>query len=152
MIDLEETPVIGRIGPRPDGVDAPYWEGLRAGELKLQQCPKCRTWWWSPVWRCAECGSWELDWRTVEPRGKVFSWVRTHQAFAPAMTAIVPYVTLLVELPHADGRRLFGILVGDEEGLEIGAPVVGVIQQPSERTNNQAVLRWKLAKGSACPP
>jgi uncharacterized OB-fold protein len=145
MLTLEEAPTIGRIGPRRDGVDGPFWDGLAAGELTLQQCPGCGTWWWSPVWRCGECGSWDLDWKVVPPRGRIFSWIRTFQPFAPEMAQVVPYVTLLVELPDAGLRRLAGLLVGPEDGLEIGSAVEGVIQQPSTLTNQHAVLRWKLA-------
>jgi uncharacterized protein len=145
LITIDEVPVAAHTGPRRDGVDIPFWEGLKDGELRMQRCPGCQTWWWSPVWRCAECGSWDLDWTPVPQRGRVFSWIRTHQAFAPPMESIVPYVTLLVELPDAGNRRLFGILIGDESKLEIGAKVTGVIQQPSELTQGAAVLRWQLA-------
>lgn len=78
-------------------------------------------------------------------RGRVFSWIRTHQRFAASFSSVTPYVTLLVELPDAGNRRLFGVLVGPEEGLEVGAPVKGVIQKPSELTRGQPVLRWQLA-------
>jgi hypothetical protein len=62
------------------------------------------------------------------------------------MANLVPYVNVLVELPHAGNRRLLGLLVGDDAGLAIGAEVVGVIQKPSTLTNNHAVLRWELAR------
>ena len=146
MISLEQIPVAGRIGPRKDVVDIAFWEGLAAGELRMQQCPSCQSWWWSPVWRCADCGSWDLRWRAIAPHGRVYSWIRSHQPFVPAMAAITPYVTLLVELPHAGNRRLFGILFGPEEGLKIGAPVEGVIQPASELTHHQPVMRWKLVQ------
>lgn len=144
MVSIDEVPTVGKIHPRRDGVDEPFWEGLKAGELRMQRCSKCKTWWWAPVWRCADCGSWDLEWEAIPMRGRVFSWVRTHQAFTPEMKSIVPYVNVLVELPDAGGRRLFGILVDSEEGLDIGAKVVGVIQKPSALTNNLAVLRWRL--------
>ena len=146
MLAIDDVPVIGRIGPRRDGVDTPFWEGLEAGEVRMQRCDKCQTWWWSPVWRCAECGSWDLHWEAIAPTGRIFSWVRTYQAFLPAMASVVPYVTALVELPQAGNRRLMGIIVGDEEGLEIGSPVEGVIQKASELTSGQAILRWKLKR------
>jgi uncharacterized OB-fold protein len=145
MPQLDEVPVIGPIGPRRDSVDAPYWEGLAEGELRLQRCADCNHWWWSPVWRCGKCGSWELGWECIEPKGRVFSWVRAEQAFSPVMASVVPFVTLLVELPHAGNRRLFGVLVGPEDRLEIGANVEGVIQQPSPITQGKPVLRWKLS-------
>lgn len=45
---LNDLPSLGRIGPRADDVDAPYWEGLRSGELR--RCGRCRTRWWFGVY------------------------------------------------------------------------------------------------------
>jgi hypothetical protein len=42
---------MGRIGPRADGIDAPYWDGQRSAELRMQRCAERHTWWWFPVWR-----------------------------------------------------------------------------------------------------
>lgn len=146
---LEDLPVIGAISPRRDGLDAPFWAALNAGEFRMQRCCACRAWWWAPVWRCGDCGSFDLEWEETEARGVVYSWMRTHQAFSPEMAAIVPYVNVIVSLPEAGDRRLIGLLVGPEDGLAIGAAVTGVIQPASPRTSHQAVLRWRLepAKG-----
>ena len=144
MPALEKTPSIGKLGPRANGEDIPYWDGLAEGELRIQRCDGCGTWWWGPVCRCADCGSWDLTWTPIEARGRVFSWIRSHLPFVPDMASAVPFVTLLVELPHAGNRRMLGILVDSEEGLKIGSQVVGVIQPPSELTNNRHVMRWRL--------
>jgi uncharacterized OB-fold protein len=114
----------------------------------MQRCSKCRTWWWSPVWRCGECGSWDLDWEETPAEGRVFSWIRTFQDFSPDMHSAVPYVTVFVELPEAGNRRVFGLLVGSELGLEINAPVVGVLQPASAVTHGQAIMRWRLANNT----
>lgn len=143
-MQLEQLPVIGPIGPHYDNVDAPYWEGLAIGELRLQRCAQCEAWIWGANWRCGECGGWDLNWEQVPMRGRVFSWIRTHQAFAPEMASLVPYVTVLVELPQAGGRRVMGLLIGNEAGLSIGAEVNGVIQPASALTSGQPVLRWQL--------
>jgi uncharacterized OB-fold protein len=145
MLELDKVPVVGPLVPRRDGLDIPYWEGLAAGELRLQRCTKCQHWWWAPVWRCGECGSWDLHWEATAKRGRIFSWVRAQQSFSASMKSVVPFVTLLVELPDAGMRRLFGILVGPEENVRIGANVEGVIQRPSEITHGQPALRWKLS-------
>jgi uncharacterized OB-fold protein len=149
MLELDRVPVTGQLAPRRDGVDEPFWEGLREGELRMQRCAACKTWWWAPVWRCADCGSWDTEWVATPKRGRVFSWVRTHQAFSPEMREIVPFVTVLVELPDAGNRRLFGILVGPEDGMKVGAPVSGVIQAASPLTGGMPVLRWRLADAAA---
>jgi uncharacterized OB-fold protein len=143
VLELNEAPVIGQTGPRHDGIDAAYWEGLAAGELRMQRCDGCDAWRWGPVWRCADCGSWDLTWRQVEPVGTVYSWIRTHQAFVPALADAVPFVNVLVELPHAGSRRMLGVLVGPEEGLRIGAPVRGVFQQNAGAAS-ATILRWRL--------
>jgi uncharacterized OB-fold protein len=143
-MNLDEAPVIGPVGPLHDGLDLPFWEGMRVGELRLQRCSACRTWIWAPTWRCGHCGSWALDWEAVEPSGRVYSWIRSWQPFAPALANLTPFVTLLVELPHAGDRRLIGLLVGDETGLSIGAPVDGVIQSASALTCGRPILRWRL--------
>jgi len=145
---LEQVPTIGKATPANDGVDAPFWVGLNAGELRFQRCRACADWQWPAVWRCPDCGGWELDWCLIPAKGSVYSWTRTWQAFSPAMKSVLPYVTVLVELPHAGGRRLLGVLVDDEEGLAIGAPVEGIIQAAGPINFDQAILRWRLTPGA----
>ena len=134
--------MIGPIGPTQDGVDQPFWEGLAQGELRIQRCAKCERWIWAPQWRCAECGSWDMNWRATPARGTVYSWTRTWHPFSPEMRDVLPYLVVLVELPEAGAVRLAGLLA-DVHALAIGDAVEGVIQPPSERTSNQAVLRWR---------
>ena len=144
-MDLSEAPILGNPGPDISGLDAPFWEGLNAGELRLQHCAGCGDWIWTPQWRCGACGSWDLAWESTPMSGEVYSWTRTHHAFAPGMGPIVPFVTVLVALSRAGGRRLMGMLVGNEAGLRIGVAVNGVIQAPDE-AGEQSVLRWRLAE------
>lgn len=129
-------------------VDAPHWKGFAEGELRIQRCDSCREWLWPADWRCWKCGSWDLGWEPVEPKGTVYSWIRTHYPFAPAYADLLPYVNVLVELPGAGGRRLLGLLIDGEEGLRIGARVEGVIEQPSERTLDLHAMRWRLVPDS----
>lgn len=145
MIRLEDAPAVGRPGRDLAGLDGPYWDGLAQGELRLQCCAECRSWIWSPQPRCGTCGAWDPPWQATPMCGEVYSWTRSHHAFAPEVAAFVPYVTLLVALPEAGGRRLMGLLVGPEEGLRIGAPVEGVIQAASPLTRDTPLLRWKLS-------
>lgn len=145
-MDVNSAPVIGSIGPYFDGVDEPHWAALNEGKFVIQQCPHCDAWIWGASWRCPACGCWEPVWREVEPKGIVYSWIRTHQAFAPEVRDALPYVSLIVALPHAGDKRVIGLLVGDEDGLRIGAPVEGVIQPASTHTGGQAIMRWRLSK------
>jgi uncharacterized OB-fold protein len=135
-------PVIGKVGPRPDGIDAPFWAALAGGELKLQRCSICRTWIWGPQWVCPECRTMEPGWEATPMRGTIFTWTRTHQPFVPDFKDHLPYVTVVVELPGAGGRRLLGLLLGDTPP-RIGDPVEGVI----EDVDGVAVLRWRASRG-----
>jgi uncharacterized OB-fold protein len=144
-VDLDETPVIGAIAPMTDGLDQPFWDGLRVGELRIQRCGACRDWIWGPQWTCPVCGQVEPGWESVELTGRVYSWTRTWHAFAAEYADHLPYVNVAVELPQAGGRRLLGVLVGDDDDADprIGDVVEGLIQRPSALTSSMPVLRWR---------
>jgi len=130
-------------GPAGDGIDAPFWEGLREGSLRLPHCTGCGSWRAPGRPLCAECHSFGTAWEAVEPRGTVYTWIRSHRAFVAELDVPTPYVTVLVELDQAP-VRLLGILEADEAG--IGLPVSGVIRQPENA--DWPVLRWQPGAGA----
>ena len=146
-MELSEVPVIGDIGPAADGLDEPYWDGLKRGELMMQRCARCERWSWPPLCICPDCHSFEFAWEPVSATGRIFSWTRTWHAFATEFTNHLPYTTVVVELPHAGSCRLVGLLLGtaSSDDITIGSRVDGVIQQPTAITSGAAVLRWRLA-------
>lgn len=139
----DTPPWMDLTGPSDDGLDAPHWEGLKAGELMLQRCAQCRTWVWSPRPICPSCHSFEMSWESVEPVGFVYSWTRTWQAFTKESTGHLPYVVVLVELPGAGGRRVLGFLE-HADGLtpRIGTPVRGHIAQ-SPDDEHWPLMHWQ---------
>lgn len=140
----DTPPVMAAAGPRDDGLDAPHWEGLRAGEIRVQRCTSCGNWIWAPQPLCPRCHSFGLAWPAVEPAGAVYSWTRTWQAFTPELSGHVPFVVVLAELPAAGGRRLLGVLRdGDGADVRVGQPVRGEIDPPAP--GGWPVLRWRLA-------
>jgi uncharacterized OB-fold protein len=86
-----------------------------------------------------------MEWKTVDAGGIVYSWCRTHYPFAAQYADLIPYVNVLVELPAAGHRRVLGLLLGEADGLRIGAAVRPVIEQASERSHGLPALRWRLA-------
>ena len=124
------------------GADAPYWDGLLAGELRLQKCTGCNRWHWPAVWRCSDCGSWEHAWQGVEPSGKVYSWTRTWHAFGGLEGITKPFVIAVVELAAAGGARLTGIM--DDPGkVEIGQSVSGMITSTPFGNSLVPAIRWR---------
>ena len=131
--------------------DDEYWRGLERGEFRLQQCANCARWIWPANFRCGKCGSWQMEWRDMEPVGTIFSWTRSWYLFDRTRERAddIPYVTVVAEIPAAGKIRVMGVLKGDETGLRIGAPVRGEIDPPSEKTKGYPSLRWVLSQGDA---
>ncbi|WP_435769051.1 Zn-ribbon domain-containing OB-fold protein [Nocardioides sp. SYSU DS0651] len=127
-------------GPAHDGNDLGFWEGLRAGDLRLPRCASCGT--WRTVGRplCAGCWSFDTSWERIEPRGSVFSWARTQRPFMSELDVEVPYVSVVVQLDDVP-VRLLGILVGLDGTPRIGDRLVGEVQHPANA--EWPVLRWR---------
>jgi uncharacterized OB-fold protein len=144
--NLPDTPpVTGAAGPRDDGLDAPHWAGLRAGEVRVPRCTRCAHWIWAPQPLCPRCHSFDLTWTAVDPAGSVYSWTRTWQPFTPELSGHLPFTVILAELPSAGGRRLLGVLLGgDGADVRAGQGVRGVIDPPPG-PGGWPVLRWRLA-------
>ena len=128
-------------GPMADGLDQPYWDGLVAGELRLQRCADCRSWIWGPQSVCAQCHGFDIDWESVEAAGTIYSWSRSWYPYISELGGDLPYISVLVELPHAGGCRVLGMLVDDPQRTpKIGDRVVGTVRtRPGEPW---PLLRW----------
>ena len=132
--------------PEADGLDRPYWEGTRQGELRVQRCRACRTWLWGPEWICHRCRSFDLEWVAVEGRGVIYSWERPWHPVHPALKGHGPYVAVLVELPHAGHVRMLGNLLGDPaQAVRIGAPVVAVFEPHDDAQPPYTLVHWRHA-------
>jgi uncharacterized OB-fold protein len=132
--------------PMADGLDAPYWRGTRAHELRVQRCADCGTHRWSPEWICHVCHSFAIDWPAVEPHGVLFSFQRVWHPVTPALAGAVPYVNVLVELPHAGGIRMIGNYAGDPlDDLVIGAPMRAVFEDHDDAVLPYTLVQWKTA-------
>ena len=115
--------------PSADGLDAPYWEGTRGHELRVQRCAGCSTFRWSPEWLCYECHSFAVDWPRIEPTGVLFSFQRIWHPASPALADIGPYITVLVELAQAGGIRMLGNYAGaPTDELQIGMQMTAVFE------------------------
>ena len=135
--------------PARDGLEKPYWEGTLAHELRVQRCADCDTWRWGPEWICHACKSFATKWVAVEPTGRIFSWERVWHPVHRSLASALPYVVLLVELPHAGNVRMIGNLVGggEPELVKIGAPVRAVFEDhpATEKTEAYTLVQWTLA-------
>jgi len=113
---------------------APFWEGCRAGELRIPRCEACGKLVWYPQLTCPRCGGGRMPWTKVGGRGRLFTWVRVHRAFLPGFEKRVPYLTALVELEDDPAVRLATLLdAPDTTALRIGLPVEVGFERVNER-------------------
>jgi uncharacterized OB-fold protein len=132
--------------PAVDGLDAPYWEGTRAGKLMVQQCGDCSTWQWGPEWLCHNCRSMNMNWVEVEGKGRIHSWERPWHPVHPALKDHGPYIVVLVELPHCGNIRMIGNLLGDPlQDVAIDSEVEAVFEPHDDVDKPYTLVQWKLA-------
>lgn len=130
--------------PEADGLDAPYWAGTRAGKLLVQRCRHCGCWQWGPEWLCHACLESGLEWTAVLPEGRIYSWERTWHPPMPALAGVVPYLTVLVELPHAGAIRMVGNLLGDaRREVRIGSAVRAVFEHHEDTPVPYTLVQWE---------
>jgi uncharacterized protein len=145
-------PGLARPVPTADGLDAPYWQGTLAHELRVPQCRACGTFRWGPEWLCYACHSFDTDWVTVAPTGVLFSFERVWHPATPVLAGAVPYLTVLVELPQAGYIRMIGNYAGDvTDRLVIGTPMRCVFEDhvfedhgdPGGAEQAYTLVHWK---------
>jgi uncharacterized OB-fold protein len=84
--------------PAPSAISQPFWDGLAAGELRVQKCDGCGRFVFYPRPYCPECLSEALTWTPLSGRGRVYTYTIVRRAMNPAFAPDVPYVFAIVEL------------------------------------------------------
>ena len=103
-----------------------FWEGTRAGELRIQRCVDCGRFRHLPTPMCPECSSLEYAWTRVSGRGFVYSFVIVRH---PVHRAIqekeqTPYNVCVIELEEQEGLRVCSnVLHVAPEDISIDMPV-----------------------------
>jgi uncharacterized OB-fold protein len=115
-------------GSRPLPVPTPetkhFWEGTRAGELRLQRCDDCRHTYFPPRPFCPKCASRSVAVVKASGKAKLFSYVIHHR---PALGFTPPYAIAVVELD--EGPRMMTNIVGCPQ-----TPEALVLDMPLEVT------------------
>ena len=138
--------------PEPDGLSAPYWEGLRRGELLVQRCTACGGWQWGPEWICHRCHSFDVAWTAIQGRGRIYSWTRSFHPVHPALKEHPLYLIVVVELPGAGNIRMLGNLLGDpHQTVQIGADVMAVFEHHPDAQPPYSLVQWQLTRAGPGP-
>lgn len=115
-------------------ISAPFWEGLKARRLLIQQCNACAHWNFYPRRHCPVCLEHDLAWREVDGAATLYSYTVTRIATLPDFMDEMPQKLAVVEL--AEGVRINTNLVGLEENeIEIGMALRPVFAEVDAKGN-----------------
>ncbi len=132
----------------PDGLDAPFWRGLREEQIRLQQCDSCDGWQWGPEWICHHCHGEALSFKDVAGEGVIYSYERVWHPVHPSLKEQGPYLVVLVEFPTAGHVRVVGNLLGDpHQKVHIGGKVTAVFEHHNHGDTPFTLLQWVAANG-----
>ena len=116
--------------PQPSPETQHFWEGTKAGELRLQRCDACSHVYFPPRPFCPSCASRKVSVFAASGRAKLYSYVineRRHPAFDG------PYAIAVVELD--EGPRMMSNIVETEqtpEALELDMPLEVTFEELSD--------------------
>jgi uncharacterized OB-fold protein/acyl dehydratase len=130
--------------PQVTEISAPFWDGLRAHTVRIQQCDQ-NHWIFFPRTHCPHCGSRSLQWRSVSGAGTLYSFTVARVPTLPEFTDEIPQLLAVVEL--AEGVHINTTLVGmAPSDIRIGQAVRPVFD---ERPGSQVLLRYTAVDSDA---
>jgi len=118
--------------PQPTPETQDFWDGTKAGELRLQRCTACSNVYFPPRPFCPKCASRNVESFVSSGKGRLSTYVINTRP-APGFEADAPYAIAVVELN--EGPRLMTSIVGvaqTPETLPIDAPVEVAFESVSE--------------------
>lgn len=117
--------------PQINDLNAPYWEGAKLKELRLQKCRNCGRFSAEPVRLCMSCGQDAMEWVKASGRGKIWSFGIFHKSYFPSFAEEIPYNVVVVELE--EGPRVYSNIVGvPQEEIKMDMPVIAYFDAVTE--------------------
>jgi uncharacterized protein len=118
--------------PHLAGPLLPFWEGLRAREIRVQKCLQCDRLRFPASCYCADCHGSRYEWATIGQTGEIESFCIFHKSYLPGFTTSIPYAVIQVRL--ASGVQFFSSILGvANAAIRIGMRVRAVFEDVDER-------------------
>ncbi|MCZ6645230.1 MAG: Zn-ribbon domain-containing OB-fold protein [SAR324 cluster bacterium] len=118
--------------PVPTPETLHYWDGAKAGELRLQRCKDCSKTYFPPRPFCPACASRSVEVIKASGKGTLYSYIINHRP-APGFEDEAPYAIAVVELE--EGPRLMSNIVDCEqtpEALQLDMALEVTFEQVNE--------------------
>jgi uncharacterized OB-fold protein len=132
--------------PETDGLDAPYWDGTRRGELCVQRCGGCGGWQWGPEWLCHRCLGFDLQWVAVAPHGRIYSWERAWHPVIRRCAVAAPTSWSWSSSPTRAAFAWSAISSAIQQEVTIGAPVEAVFEAHDDATPPFTLVHWRVTR------
>ena len=124
--------------PHPTEASQPFWDGLKAHQVRIQQCEDCQHWIFFPRAHCPACASRRLAWRDISGEGTLYTYTVARVPTLPEFSDEMPQLLAVVQLDQ--GPHINTTLVGvAPEALRIGERVRPVFD---ERPGEATLLRY----------
>lgn len=131
--------------PVPTPETQPFWDGVRARELRLPRCRACGGAYFPPSPVCPHCTSRDIEWFTASGDATLFSYV-IHQRPSKLWNVEGPMSVALVSL--AEGPMVLSTVVGCDQ-----TPEALVLDMPLRATfvpfEEISVLAFEPATGGS---
>ena len=101
----------------PEPNTAPFWEGVKKGELRYQTCNDCSKVVFYPRLHCPHCLSNNLRWNVSKGEGTVYTYSVVRQNRVPAFIELGAYSIVYIDLD--EGFRMMSSVVVDNPTKEI---------------------------------
>ena len=106
---------------RQNALTKPFWEGLKADEIRTTQCAQCAHITFPPKKMCPQCGSDNMSWIPLSGKGTLYSVTIVHAA-PPSFAADAPYTVAIVDTE--ENVRLIARLLCDTDNMpKLDTPV-----------------------------
>ncbi len=128
--------------PLATTISAPFWQALEQNELHIQQCNQCDGWVFFPRKHCTHCLAHDLEFKSVNGEGTLYSYTLTRIPTMPEFSDEMPQALAVVEL--SQGVRINTTLIDvAESDIEIGMAVKPVFDKVS--SDGKTLLRFTSA-------
>ena len=130
--------------PRPTPLSQPFWDGLKAHELRIQRCEDGGHAVFFPRSHCPACGSRRLRWEAASGRGTLYTYTVARVPTLPEFTDEMPQLLAVVALD--EGPHLNTTIVGAQPAeLRVGQRLRAVFD---ERPGAVTLLRFTPEEGA----
>lgn len=130
--------------PHPTEASQHFWDGLKAHEVRIQQCGSCSHWNFYPRLHCPQCASRDMAWRTVSGAGTLYTFTVSRVPTLPEFTDEMPQLLAVIALD--EGPHINTTIVGvAPDALKIGQRMRPVFD---ERPGDTVLLRYTAVESA----